>query len=413
MKKFLVLSVLLANDSFCSVGNPANSWLARTPLHDAAEKNDRRRVEELLRECQEAGLSIDPEDYYGVTPLIMALENHGYAPWDSAAELFLKMGARIDERAVVALLDYIRKNPRSKFMVSVMEEVKAYQEAHGRSDIRDLLARSAGRSFFEELTTEWAKVSQEGVDHIKHLLKKEQGPTEVTKKLIALCESKDSFKEDEALALMQAGADVNETRVDGTSIWQTMVQYNSEICCKEALVHGANLDTATLGFWRTPMHDAAEMNNSNMVCELLNAQIKAHVSSDIVDCEGETPLATALKTHGYGQVAKVLLAHGAKIDEYVAKVLLNVLPQDKEKASKIMAEVQALQEFRGGRSDVYFIIEYSQDSDLVTALQQKWKEKDDAHARFVKASLIEQMQIGMAIELTGVRGFLEAFVKPL
>jgi uncharacterized protein len=108
-----------------------------------------------------------------------------------------------------------------------------------------------------------------------------------------------------ALALIRAGADVNEAQPDGTRPIQWAV-YKVDYEILDALIAKKAKVDVTNEFGSTPLGEAAKLGDARMVKALLAAG--AH--PDLPDQDGETPLMLAIKT-GELPVVQMLIDAGA------------------------------------------------------------------------------------------------------
>jgi ankyrin repeat protein len=112
----------------------------------------------------------------------------------------------------------------------------------------------------------------------------------------------------DALALIRAGADVNQTQNDGTTplhwaVYQVDPELVSTLLRNEA---GANVSN---DFGATPLSQAARVANADMVAMLLDAG----ADPDMANSDGQTPLMLAAWT-GVVEVAELLINHGANVN---------------------------------------------------------------------------------------------------
>jgi ankyrin repeat protein len=111
-----------------------------------------------------------------------------------------------------------------------------------------------------------------------------------------------------ALALIRAGADVNETQPDGTRPIQWAV-YRVDYELLDALIaKKAKVDVAN-EFGSTPLGEAAKLGDARMVKALLDAGAQP----DKPNQDGETPLMLAIKT-GELPVVEMLINAGANVN---------------------------------------------------------------------------------------------------
>jgi uncharacterized protein len=111
-----------------------------------------------------------------------------------------------------------------------------------------------------------------------------------------------------AMALIRAGADVNEPQNDGTTalhwaVYQVDPELVETLLRNEA---GANVSNA---FGATPLSQAARVANADMVAMLLDAG----ADPDMANSDGQTPLMLAAWT-GVVEVAELLINHGANVN---------------------------------------------------------------------------------------------------
>jgi uncharacterized protein len=111
-----------------------------------------------------------------------------------------------------------------------------------------------------------------------------------------------------ALALIRAGADVNEPQNDGTTplhwaVYQVDPELVATLLRNEA---EANVSNA---FGATPLSQAARVANVDMVARLLDAG----ADPDMANSDGQTPLMLAAWT-GVVEVAELLINHGANVN---------------------------------------------------------------------------------------------------
>jgi ankyrin repeat protein len=111
-----------------------------------------------------------------------------------------------------------------------------------------------------------------------------------------------------ALAMIRAGADVNEPQNDGTTplhwaVYQVDPELVATLLRSEA---GANVSNA---FGASPLSQAARVANPDMVAMLLDAG----ADPDMANSDGQTPLMLAAWT-GVVEVAELLINHGANVN---------------------------------------------------------------------------------------------------
>jgi ankyrin repeat protein len=111
-----------------------------------------------------------------------------------------------------------------------------------------------------------------------------------------------------ALALINAGADVNAAQNDGSTplLW-AVYQVDEELV--NALLRREANPNALNNFGSSPLAEAAKLSNVNLVERLLKAGAKA----DSANKDGQTPLMLAAE-NGSLEIAKALVAKGAKVN---------------------------------------------------------------------------------------------------
>jgi len=117
-----------------------------------------------------------------------------------------------------------------------------------------------------------------------------------------------AHRRDDAIALLNANADVNERAVDGTSALHWAVYVGDAELVARLLAAGANVTLAN-DYGSTPMAEAAERADAAIIKLLLRAG--ADVESP--NAEGQTALMTVARTSRV-DAAQVLLAHGANVN---------------------------------------------------------------------------------------------------
>jgi len=113
---------------------------------------------------------------------------------------------------------------------------------------------------------------------------------------------------DAALAMIRAGANVNQTQSEGSSpllwaVYQVDVELVAALLRSEADPNSAN------NFGATPLAEAVRLANPVLVSRLLDAGADPNMTNE----DGQTPLMLAAWT-GDVAVAELLLAHGARVN---------------------------------------------------------------------------------------------------
>ncbi len=109
-------------------------------------------------------------------------------------------------------------------------------------------------------------------------------------------------------SLLQQKVDVNSAEPDGTTALHWAVRADDGTLVDKLIAIGANVKVANR-YGVTPLYLASVNGNAAIIEKLL----KAGADANAVGTEGETALMTAART-GNVDAAKVLFAHGAKVD---------------------------------------------------------------------------------------------------